>query len=214
MRQTSIVPVPVYQGDTAQYARELGQWAETFQRAVDADMAWLRGVWDDVRTPATALQSAGAKAGSFVAYKDSVVLEFTDNKDNIAQFAVQLPHSVLEGSMIEAHAHIVPETDGSGTTKWTFTYAPANVGEDLPASAYDITVSYDIEAGQAGKHLLMEIGDLTSFTDHKISAMVLCSLTREAAEAADTYNNASVYLLEMDFHCEKDSNGSKSASEK
>lgn len=168
-------------------------------------------VFDDLRTPLTAIRitgPGGTTPPDEVLYKGSVVLAFggAGTDDEKAFFVVQIPHTYKEGSNITPHIHWTPEDNGAGNVRWVLTYSWANVGSAFPAESTDTQVfACDTVTD---KH---QVDGFTAIsgTGKTISSMLLCSIQREDSDASDTYDSKDAYLLEIDFHFEKDTVGSR-----
>lgn len=168
-------------------------------------------VFDDIRTPLTAIRitgPGGTTPPDEVLYKGSVVLAFggAGTDDEKAFFVVQIPHSYKQGSNIVPHIHWTPEDNGAGNVRWVLTYSWANIGSAFPVESTDTQVfACDTVTD---KH---QIDGFTAIsgTGKTISSMLLCSIQREDSDASDTYDNKDAYLLEIDFHFEKDMVGSR-----
>ena len=168
-------------------------------------------VWDDLRVPVSSVRVTGP-GGTFppaeTAYKGGFVLAFEDaaiNEESIS-FTAQLPHSYKEGTDIDVHIHWVPEDNSAGNVAWTFTHSWANINAAFPGeTSVDVTTA----AGEVtDKHQLDDIATLDG-TGKTISSMLICSLKRNSSDASDTYNGLDAYLLEVDFHFQIDTVGSR-----
>ena len=171
-------------------------------------------VWEDLRTPASAIKLSGINPPTETAYKGSSVLAFPTNADKTIFFIVQMPHSWKEGSEIEFHIHWTIPVSGAGVgaenVKWDFTYSIASLGGSFPAETTE-TATRDVQDDTADDHLYTDVVDI-DMAGESISCCILCSLTRDVAVANDYANSA--YLVEVDFHYQRDSMGSKTEAVK
>lgn len=174
-------------------------------------------VWDDLRVAATATRSA-ANSPSFTAWKDGLLMTWFDKAgEEMIYFDVQLPHSWKEGTSVEAHVHWVPKTSQtSQNVCWALEYSWAKIGGIFATSdviyGNTITVPSGITSPVANTHYLTSLGmlDPASWSVEGVSSMLSCRLYRDATSslATDDYND-DAGLLEMYFHIEKDTVGSR-----
>lgn len=168
-------------------------------------------VFDDLRTPLSALRitgPGGTTPPDEVLYKGSVVLAFggAGTDDEKAFFIVQIPHTYKEGSDVTPHIHWTPEDNGAGNVRWVLTHSWANTGAAFPAETTDTQVfACDTVTD---KHQLDDF-TVISGAGKTISSMILCSIQREDSDGSDTYDNKDAYLLEIDFHFELNTMGSR-----
>lgn len=165
--------------------------------------------WEDLRVPVNAVKVGPTKVPTLTAYKGSHVYAFADqalaaNEEQIT-FAVQLPHSYLEGSAIYPHVHWVGQDNTAGNVRWELSYSWANIGSAFPGaqSIYITDANLDTDV-----HNIASFLPITG-TGKTISSMLLCALSRNSSNALDTFNGKSAYLLEVDFHFQVDSHGSR-----
>jgi len=178
-------------------------------------------VWEDMRIPVASLKVPGSNAPTWSTFPNGTTdtglqaLHFSDqavegNEEGV-YFTVQLPHAWKIGTDIEAHIHWSPETTGTGTVRWGFTYTWAFIdavyGE--PATVYG---EHTIAENEQDKHIYTDFDPwLTTPTDrpsYKVSSMLVCKLFRNSSHANDTYTGDAA-LLEVDMHLEIDSLGSR-----
>ena len=171
-------------------------------------------VWEDLRVPISAVRLGGANPASEQAYKGSLVASFSSVADNYIYFVAQIPHDYKEGTDIVAHIHWTIPVSGAGggaeNVKWDFTYSWANIGTAFPAQS-NATVTVDVQNDVLDDHMLDNIVTITG-TGKTISSEILCSLKRDVGVAND-YASAA-YLVEVDFHYEKDMLGSRQITSK
>ena len=176
--------------------------------------------FDDIRVPATATKNGGSKDPGFEVWKDNgagsqgVFLHWFDNAtEEELYFSLQVPHNWKTGSALSPHIHWVPKSTGSAGAKvnwglecnWT----------DISEAGITTTIAYSNTTVQgdatlvAGKHYLTEMTPMTG-TGHTLSSMAVCRVYRDAAGALATDSYAAdAGLLEIDFHYEVDSIGSR-----
>ena len=165
--------------------------------------------WDDLRTPAYGVKKVLGKEPTDQAYKGGVVQSFVSGADNAVAFTVQLPHSYKEESDLCFHLHVIIPTAGAGgaaeNVKFDFTYSWANIDGVFPAET-PVSVTTDVKDIAADTHFIIEFPHFDG-TGKTISSVLICSLTRDTGVANNYADD--IYLSELDFHFEKDSNGSR-----
>ncbi len=141
-----------------------------------------------------------------------------------AYFHCQLPHSYLEGTAIEPHAHVrfLPggEAEAGQKLLLELEYLWVNVDEAAPAESSIVPINYEVtEQDLAGGNVVVSFGFLEK-ADAKISAMLSCRFSRITFERGWTdfwsprgLENDSFFgqmvLLEFDFHFQTDGPGSR-----
>jgi len=168
-------------------------------------------VWDDMRTPASIAKALPGKEATFVAYRGGLVLNFAKNADQGIAFNVQLPHSYKLGTDIEFHVHAILPTSGAGVgaenLKFDFTHSWAAIGDAMPTET-SVPKTTDVQNYVAHDHRLIEIANAISGSSiDGVSSMLICSLTRDVS-VANNYDDA-VYVMEVDFHFQIDTIGSR-----
>ena len=164
-------------------------------------------VWDDIRTPANNVKLDSVKTPNEVSYKGGLVLSFLHNTNNKIYFNIQVPHNYKLGTNLEFHNHIVLPATGTGNVKFIFSYSWAKVGGEFSEET-TVNATRDISDDPADTHLVMPIApDMDGSGIDGVSSMLLCSLERDVS-VDDNYANG-VYLLEVDFHYQIDTMGSR-----
>lgn len=176
--------------------------------------------WDDLKVPSIATKLGGSKDPTFSKIQDNGagsqgVFAYLFNQTNEQElyFVVQMPHAWNIGSDIKAHVHWVPDGNGSEgqTVSWGLEYTWSNINATFGATT--IIYANDTSSGDTtlldNKHYLTALGTITG-TGKTLSSMLLCRVFRDAtgALATDDYGNGA-WLLEVDFHFEIDSLGSR-----
>lgn len=180
-------------------------------------------VWDDIRINPGSFDRPGDSDPAIVAYApngggiSTYVYEFALN--NIAAFTVQLPHSYKTGSDIYCHLHWTPGARGNeengNTVGWKVDYSWASIGGNFGDMAtLDLSDACD---GTDHKHQ-MTTDAVISGTGQGISSMLLCNVKRTDTGTDDTWatNTAGNMpkLLEIDFHFEVNTLGSRQRTSK
>ena len=179
-------------------------------------------VWDDMRILPGSFDRPGVADPAIVPYApggggNTYLWEFA--KNDIASFTIQLPHSYKQGTDIGVHIHWTPGTRGneeSGTTVgWKVDCSWANINGTFGAlSTSDLS---DTTVGTDHTHQMTPEVNITG-TGKNISSMLLCNVKRTDTGTDDTWasiNSGQLPLLmEIDFHYEIDTVGSRTESSK
>ena len=183
-------------------------------------------VWDELQITANALERPGGSDPEYVKWTPNLggggsismyLLEF-QNGDS-ASFVVQLPHSYKQGSSIYAHLHWTPGAAGSdeegATVGWKIDYTWANIDGTFGSGA---TVSLsDACDGDDDKHQMTPEVEISG-SGKTTSSMLVCNIKRTDTGTDDTWagtaSGALPMLLEIDFHYEMDTIGSRGMSTK
>jgi len=191
---------------------------------IDIDGAlFLHGdatVYEDLRVPVSSTKLGGTKDPDFSVYKvaagssQGVFLYFFDaGTEEELYFDAQLSHMYRLGTSVTPHVHWVSPTGGSAgeTVSWGLEYTFAGIGEQFPSPSimYSNTRSAGDSAIVADKHYLTALGSVP-IAASGVSAMLICRIFRDATSTgcADTFDD-DAGLLEVDFHMELDSIGSR-----
>jgi len=183
----------------------------TVDCGTDKTLKLNQAVWDDLRTPANGTKKITGKEPKDQLYKGGEVLKFEKTQDQAVGFNVQLPHAYKLGTDIEFHIHIVPPVAGSGggaeNVKFDFTYSWAKIDGTF-ATETSVNATIDLQNEPVDKHILMEIEDaIDGSAIDGVSSMLICSLTRDVSVANNYDEN--IYLIEVDFHYQIDTMGSR-----
>jgi len=163
-------------------------------------------LWDDLRVPVNALAPGATPADPIVygpggavrirGFNGAATVESMD-------FTAQLPHTYQEGSDLYPHVHWCPTTNNAGSVIWRIDYYWLNIGDLIPVLG--ATSNNDNASGTAWQHQVLIFQNLTG-TGKKISSMLMCRIWRDPT--TDTYPD-DAGLLEIDFHFQVDSAGSR-----
>ena len=174
-------------------------------------------VWDDMRVPFSAgLQpDSGSRAPTVIKVFDDGISSrgvyltcFEDqgvNSEHEMYFAVQLPHSYKLGSDIEPHVHWIPTDDNTGDVVWGLEYTWTSIDGIYPVTSIITTIGS--ARGTTNQHTMTDFTPIDG-TGKGISSMLTGRLFRNSSNVSDTYGNGAC-LLEMDFHFEIDTMGSR-----
>jgi hypothetical protein len=164
-------------------------------------------VWNDVVVNLLTVKVSSTNPPTWTAYKSSEAPAFSATVTNVLYFNVQIPHNYKEGSDIGIHIHVAYPDATSGNSRWTLTYSWANADGTFPTATSE-TLTFAAPA-VADKHVMHAFSNITG-TGKTVSSILLCSLSRLGADAADTYGNV-IYGISADFHVEMSCVGSKTA---
>jgi hypothetical protein len=197
--------------------------------AVEADgtlrMDGAATVWDDLMVfpdatnrgnstaPVWGGQSASAFKKNVGGTSQGVFLwMFSASEEQELYFTVQLPHGYKVGSNIYPHVHWTTATGTpSGTNVvWGLEYSIVAIGSNFPTTstltAHSVIPSIGTPSG-TGQHLITSLGSISG-TNLDISTVLICRVYRATADVNDTFSNE-VGILGIDFHIEKDTQGSR-----
>lgn len=166
-------------------------------------------LWDDLRFPAQGINPAGGAQPPAVDTADPFAgtLLFEASATNIITGVAQMPHTWKEGSAIEPHIHWCPTSNGAGDVAWRFSYQVANRQATFPGSLTSAGIVVDAADGTTNKHQFHDFPTI-DMTGKTISAMIVWKLERVGGDLSDTYAG-NARFLELDFHYQKDSEGSR-----
>ena len=165
--------------------------------------------WDDLRCPVNVL-APGATPPDPIIYGPGGSVRIRGFNGTGApnvealDFTAQLPHSYKEGSNIYPHVHWCPTTANAGTVIWYLDYYWQDIGDVIPALT-TINTGAIASPGAAWQHLQAGF-PIIAGVGFRISSMLMCRVYRD--NSTDTYPD-DAGLLEVDFHFEQDSVGSR-----
>jgi hypothetical protein len=185
-------------------------------------------VWKDLRVSVNAVRViAGGAPPDWSQFKDNGAAStgvylywFDPGTEQNVYFDVQMPHDWKEGTDIEPHVHWVSaDTAGASGTDvcWGLEYTWANINGTFG----NTTLIYgDTQSNGAGETITVDkhyYTDLTTISGSgkTISSMLVCRLFRDAAGVGgtDDYDD-DAGLLEIDFHYQVDTIGSRTETAK
>lgn len=163
-------------------------------------------VWDDYQVPMSALQINPATSkpdfDQLTGLGNVRAFVFDGASDETVFFEIQFPHAWQEGTEVHAHLHYLNlSATTNATVIWELEYTMASISATMGATTV-MTATESVSV--ANFHNITELG-VIDMTGKDISTVMLCSLTRRAS--VDT-NTGEVAILSMDFHIQKDGNGS------
>ena len=172
--------------------------------------------YDDLKVPVSSTTKGGSKDPGWGILRNNggsqgVFIQWFDpgNEEEL-YFTAQMPHQWKEGTEIYPHVHWTAATNvGSDKVVWGLEYTWANVGVVFGNTTI-ITGSDPIVAigtVSAFEHAITSLGTVIG-TGNTLSSMLVCRIFRKATDDTDTYA-ADAGLLEIDFHFQIDSDGSR-----
>jgi hypothetical protein len=174
-------------------------------------------VWDDLRVPISSIKRLGFTDPAWVQFKDDgagstgvYALAFDSGTDEEVFFTAQIPHSYDEGTDIYPHVHWTPSDGNAGNVVWGLEYTWQNINGTFGNTTI-ITVTDSTDATDR-KHLYAAFAAING-AGMTISSILVCRLFRDANNAADTYGS-DAFLLEVDFHYQIDTVGSRTETTK
>ena len=178
-------------------------------------------VWDDVRVAADRTRTPTSGAPNYDVFLNGVYIYwFSASTDNSLHFTIQMPHG-WAATAITPHVHWVPSATSDGNpanqvVRWGLEYTWAEVGSVFPATNTIYATAHSPADANvtANKHYRTDFASLTpSSSQDDISSPLVCRIFRDADNVADTYEGLAG-LIEIDFHYEINSIGSRTITTK
>ena len=179
-------------------------------------------MWDDLRVPVLSARIPAVGGPGFAQFMDNgagstgvFLYWFSPTSEESVYFVCQMPHHWKQGSDIECHVHWTPKASALITPTdvcWGLEYT----WQSINGVFGNTTIIYgDEQSNGSGeymtvdKHYVTELGTIDA-TGKTMSSMLVCRLFRDATGVGgtDDYGN-DAGLMEIDFHYEVDSLGSK-----
>lgn len=215
-----------YDGSAAQIHTDLVAASDlNIDCGTDKTIVLTETVWDDLRVTPGSFDRPGIADPAIIAYDvngggvSTYLWEF--KKNDIASFTVQMPHGYKQGTDIYVHIHWTPGPRGNeengATVGWKVDYSWANINGTFPTMATaDLSDACD---GTDHKHQMTPEVAIDGHTASKnVSSMLICNIKRTDTGTDDTWagtlSGQLPMLLEIDFHYEIDTIGSRQASAK
>lgn len=136
---------------------------------------------------------------------------FDKSTEQELYFCVQVPHSYKIGTALYPHVHWTTKTGTpTGTDvvwglEYTLVAIGGSYGNTTILSAHALIPG--ITPSGTGQHFITPLGTIPS-TGIGISTVLVCRVFRAAADPNDTFDNETG-LLGIDFHFQKDTEGSR-----
>lgn len=178
-------------------------------------------VWEDVLVTVNQVRVPAANDPAWTAYSAGQLLGFSyqavEGNEEEVYFVVQIPHAYKEGSNVVPHVHWVGNenaTDASEVVRWGLEYEWINQDGSFSATT-TIHVDQAIEDDEGDKHFRTDFAEIDG-TGKTISSVLVCRLFRNSSHENDTYDSgtALALLIDIDFHYERDTEGSRQVATK
>jgi hypothetical protein len=168
--------------------------------------------WDDLRIPATSARIGPVNPPTFSQLLNNgagstgvYTWHFSPTITEDLFFAAQMPHAYLQESPIYPHVHWCCTTSNAGNVVWELEFTRAEVNSFFSSSSiYQIIAT---GSGFANYHQVNSFPTI-NMIGKTISSMILCRLSRVGGNVNDTYPDDAA-LLEIDFHFQLDTPGSR-----
>jgi hypothetical protein len=167
-------------------------------------------VWDDIVVATSTVRFGGASPVSDQAYKGGSVASYSNASDNYLYFTIELPHDYKEGTDIKCHFHYVLPVAGSASgvenVKFDLSFCASEGGGAFGSPDTTGTTTFDVQNTAVDDLEIQALHTITG-TNLKVSDTLICHLKRDTS-VATPYGNP-VYVIEVDFHYQKDTMGSR-----
>jgi hypothetical protein len=177
--------------------------------------------WDELHIPANSLR-LGSTITDYTSYYGSLSAPAfaSGGASDEAFFMVQLPHTYKEGTHVYPHLHWSPGSSGTGydsqSVAWTVDLSWVNMTGIFPFPiSYSGIDSWTTLNNYEHRKVDCSCSGTTYLdgTNKTMASMIMGRVCRQITRDDDTYS-APAYLLEVDFHYQKDWLGSSTASVK
>lgn len=178
-------------------------------------------VWNDLKVPINAVKLEGSKDPDYAKAFDNgsgsqgvFVYFFDDSAEEEVYFVMQIPHDYKYETDLHPHVHWFPKSNGNPAevVSWGIEYCWKEIGSNYTTTRLIYgNVHTPADASLvANRHYLSELTVISGTGIDTVSSMLICRLFRDAtgAGATDDYG-ADVGLLEVDFHYQIDTIGSR-----
>lgn len=162
-------------------------------------------VWDDQQVQLSGAQLHPTLTPTWIDYKGGRVLQFSNGSTEKIYFTTQLTHKRKADSDFDFHIHHIQPDTGTGNVRWIFTYSISSIDGVFPTETTIVKLA--VCDGTIDKHIYHNIVDIVG-VGIGISALIICSLTRDGGHVDDTYTG-DVLLGAADHHIELDMLGSR-----
>jgi hypothetical protein len=170
--------------------------------------------YDDLRVPVSSTTREGSKSPTMTKFRETsegsqgVLLQFfhASNEQEL-YFVVQMPHGWKEGTDIYPHVHWTSTSLMNGVVVWGLEYTWSNHGGAFGDTTI-ITGDTTVNVPSSANEMLITSLPTISGTDKTISSVLICRIFRDAANTSDSFTGEAG-LIEIDFHYQIDSDGSR-----
>lgn len=173
--------------------------------------------YDDLKVPLSSTTASSSNPPDWGELRDDggssqgvFIWWFNRGFEEELYFAVQMPHGWKEGTDIYPHIHWTAKSDvGSTNVAWSLEYTWTNVGDTFGDTTIltGNTPIASVGTVSAYEHAITALGTIDA-TGKTLSSMLVCRVYRDGDAGIDTYST-DAGLLEIDFHYQIDSDGSR-----
>ncbi len=183
--------------------------------ASDKTLVLDESVYDDIIVPLHQTKPGGT-APSWAAFcGDAHNSAYQFSIGDFVEFTVEIPHDWKEGTAITPHVHFALSADQPADEKvqWQLYYTMGDADEQMAAEANTTGETTCLDAWTQRRHIRTDLTAIT-MTNYKIGAILNCQLYRIAKSAGGTELSNEPFVLNMGFHYEIDTMGSRTISTK
>lgn len=175
-------------------------------------------VWDDIMVFPDGTSRGSSNPPVWTLFKNNSgsqgvwLFFFSNSSEQEVYFTLQIPHSYKVESTIYPHVHWTT-TSGTPTRTnvvWGLEYTVMAIGGTFPSTSTllgNSVISGISTITGTGQHLITSLGTISG-TGLGISTVLVCRLFRKVGDDNDTFGYPTG-LLGVDFHFEKDTEGSR-----
>ena len=202
--------VQLYAGDVVNYTKTEADGTVVFSGSAT--------VWDDLRIIPSGMDRPGTADPTLKVIRTNIYgWEFEKNDE--AYFTAQMPHGYKVGSNFYVHVHWTPGANGvtenAKTVGWKVDVSAASINGVIGApQTYDLSGTCD---GVDYKHKMSSDVEISG-SGVGISSIIQGRVYRTDTGADDTWTGTATgelpFLLELDFHYELDTAGSRAPTSK
>lgn len=165
-------------------------------------------VFDNLSVPINSVKLHATKTPDFVDFKGGSVLAFADQSvegnEEVVNFILQMPHNWVEGSDVDFNVQWAVSSAVEANVVWKFTYSWANEDSVFPAETAITKIS---STGGGSDKLIRAPFTSISGTGKEYSSILICSLSRNSSNAADTLTGVDTLAIQIDLHYQIDKLG-------
>jgi hypothetical protein len=172
--------------------------------------------YDDLKVPMNSTNAGSSNAPDWALFKKNgtsqgvLLYWFNKGYEEELYFVVQMPHAWKEGSDIYPHVHWVTKNDvGSYKVTWALEFTWSSVGQVFSDTTI-LTASDPIApigTVSAYEHAITSLGTISG-AGKTLSSVLICGVYRDGDGPNDSYPT-DAGLIEIDFHYQIDSDGSR-----
>ena len=166
--------------------------------------------WDDLRVPLTNTRINPVNSEPDFEDRGDGLFAWGFDSDSdsawVLNFTAQIPHKRSDSTSFDAHLHWQPDGTNTGNVVWKLVYSVANIGGSW--TTLDTLRIVDPGNGVALQYQIIEFGTIDGSDTLRISSGIVGNIARMGDAADDTYTGTA-FGIEIDFHYQIDSPGSR-----